>query len=117
MADAPKPTLTATYTSPSSAKTFTHPISAPLPSPETPTAVQDKVTYLSELRTSTKQLQEEINVFLTQKMEQDKAAAGVAGMEEGPEEGGKKKDEGKSKDELMEEKYGEEEGEDSDGEG
>ncbi len=113
MPSPPQPILSATYTSPSSTKTFTHPISAALPSPETPTAVQDKVAYLAELRGSTKQLQEEINVFLTQKMEEDKkATADVAGVEGPQEEGGKKKDE------LMEEEnYGEEEveeGEDGD---
>lgn len=114
MPDPPKPTLCATYTSPSSAQTFTNPISAPLPSPETPTAVKDKVTYLSELRASTKRLQEEINVFLTQKMEEDKASsAGVTGKE-GPEPG-KEKDVEKSKDELMEENYGEEEEGDEEG--
>ncbi|ERF73381.1 hypothetical protein EPUS_07215 [Endocarpon pusillum Z07020] len=107
MPDPPKPTLRATYTSPSSVKTFTNPITAPLPSLETPTAVKDKVTYLSELRASTKQLQEEINVFLTQKMEEDKAGANATGTE-GPEAGSKKGEE-ESKDELMEENYGEEE--------
>ncbi len=117
MADAVKTTLDATYTSPSSAKTFTHPISAPLPSSSPPdTAVEDKVTYLSELRASTRQLQEEINVFLTQKMEEDKAAASVAGMEGAPPEEGKKKDEEKSQDESMEDNYGEEEEDDEDDE-
>lgn len=113
MPDPPKPTLRATYTSPSSAKTFSNPISAPLPSSESPTAIKDKVSYLSELRASTKHLQEEINVFLTQKMEEDKATASVA--DTGGPEGDKKKEEDKSKDELMEENYGEEEDGDEQG--
>ncbi|KAF7511736.1 hypothetical protein GJ744_003467 [Endocarpon pusillum] len=107
MADPAKATLGATYTSPSSVKTFTNPISAPFPSSETPTAVKDKVSYLSELRASTKQLQEEINVFLTQKMQEDTASARTTGTE--GHEGGSKKGEENSKDELMEEDYGEEE--------
>ncbi len=82
-----------------------NPISAPLPPSKTPIPVKDKVAYLSELRASTKQLQEEINVFLTQKMEEDKAAANATAAE-GP-EGGSKEGEDDSKDELMEENYGE----------
>lgn len=108
MPDPATSTLRTTYTSPSDTKIFTNPISAPLPSPDTPTAVKDKVNYLSELRASTKQLQEEINVFLTQKMEEDKAGVAVAGRDVVGGSGGAKKGVEKSKDELEEERYGEE---------
>lgn len=56
-----------------------------------------KTNYLSELRTSVKQMQSEINVFLTAKMEQDKKALATNGQTNG-----------KGKDEIEEEKYGEE---------
>ena len=97
-----KGSLTARYTSPSRSKVFVHPISAALPT-STPSAdVKQKTAYLSELRKSTKTLQEEINVFLTQKMEEDKRkAAGVDQMVGG-----------KAMDEVEEENYGEEGAED-----
>jgi Gon7 family len=106
---ASKSTLRATYTynppssSPNQTHVFTHPISSPLPFPASPTAVKDKVHYLSELRASTKRLQEEVNVFLTQKMDEDKAGQAA-------EEKEKKAAAAKSQDELEEERYGEEEG-------
>lgn len=99
------PTLLATYTSPTSQKAFSTPLSAPLPSPNTPTAVKDKVAYLSELRASTKQLQEDINVLLTQKMEEDKAVA-AATADQG--QNGVNGEKGKSKEQVEEENYGEE---------
>ena len=59
--------------------------------------------YLAELRKSTKELQEEINVFLTHKMEEDKQNAAI-------DRGAcwKKGTHSKEPDEVEEEKYGEE---------
>ncbi|KAL8661563.1 MAG: hypothetical protein Q9202_005508 [Teloschistes flavicans] len=111
--------LTATYTSPSPStststttstspshplsKTFTH----PLPSPHT-TSLASKTFYLSTLRQSLTSLQDNVNLFLTQKMDEDKLLlAAKAGL---------KVDEKKKKDEQEEEEednYGEE----GDGEG
>jgi hypothetical protein len=64
--------LAATYTSPNvtSPQTFT----AALPALSTPPSTQDRVAYLAALQSSLKTLQGEINTFLTQKMEDDKAA-------------------------------------------
>jgi hypothetical protein len=64
--------LAATYTAPSatSPQTFT----AALPALSTPPSTQDRVAYLAALQSSLKTLQGEINTFLTQKMEDDKAA-------------------------------------------
>ncbi|KAI4185884.1 MAG: hypothetical protein L6R41_003856 [Letrouitia leprolyta] len=86
-------TLTATYTSPSLSQSFTH----PLPSSMT-TSTAEKTEYLSNLRQSVTKLQDEINTFLTEKMEEDKALAAKAGL---------KVDEKKE-----EERYGEEDVED-----
>ena len=98
----PRATLLATYTnsinSPTETQNFPFSISAPLPSIDS-TSVKDKAAYLLALRTSTKQLQEDINVFLTQKMEEDKLHASTAEQ---------KKVDGKAKDEIEEETYGEE---------
>lgn len=66
--------LKADYTSPTSTKNFSH----PLPSASVQ-STQEKTKYLSALRKSTIQLQEEINSFLTTKMEEDKALAASAG--------------------------------------
>ncbi|KAL8717695.1 MAG: hypothetical protein Q9225_005085 [Loekoesia sp. 1 TL-2023] len=72
----PKPTtLTASYTSPSASKTFTH----SLPSAAT-TSTAEKTQYLSTLRQSVTKLQDEVNAFLTEKMEEDKALAVKAGV-------------------------------------
>lgn len=70
-------TLNATYTSPSStlAETFTH----PLPALSTPLTTSDRTAYLSTLQTSIKTLQNDINTFLTQKMDEDKLASAAAG--------------------------------------
>ena len=97
-----KGSLTATYTSPNGSKVFVHPISTPLPTSTTCTDVKQKTAYLSELRNSSKTLQDEINVFLTQKMEEDKRKAAGAEKMVG----------GKAMDEVEEENYGEEGAED-----
>ncbi|GAB7349125.1 hypothetical protein MBLNU459_g8071t1 [Dothideomycetes sp. NU459] len=72
----PVPSLRATYTSP----TTTHTFSSALPSTSAPSSessssstVQAKTAYVSALRAKVSGLQEDINAFLTAKMEEDKA--------------------------------------------
>lgn len=84
--------LTARYDAPSDTKEFTK----QLPSiPADGSDVDAKTTYLAALRSNASKLQGEINVFLTQKMEEDKAAEGES----------KKKS---AKEQREEEMYGEE---------
>src|SRR2546423_1645738 len=98
--------LSATYRNSSHLSYTTHhlslPICAPVPSINSG-SVSDKISFLSELRISTKQLQEEINIFLTQKMEEDKLQ-GLTNGGRGPDEGAGEK----TRDEVEEEMYGEE---------
>ena len=70
----PTTILKAEYRSPISIQTFYH----TLPSSST-TSTDEKTLYLSTLRKSVTQLQEEVNTFLTSKMEEDKALATNAG--------------------------------------
>ncbi|KAH7075412.1 hypothetical protein BKA63DRAFT_565496 [Paraphoma chrysanthemicola] len=65
------PSLEATYTSPteSTPKVFT----SELPALSSPPSTQDRIAYLAALSTSLKNLQGEVNTFLTQKMDEDKA--------------------------------------------
>lgn len=67
--DGPPSSLTATYSSPNTSQTFSH----PLPQANT-SSTAEKTTYLAALRTSVTKLQDEVNVFLTAKMEEDKKA-------------------------------------------
>jgi hypothetical protein len=85
-----KPTLHAKYASPKTAQSFEHPL--PAISPNHSTA--EKTAYLSALRSSVVKLQEEINVFLTRKMDEDSATGHGAAT--------------KVYDEKEEENYGEE---------
>ena len=85
--------LKAEYTSPNAIMIFKH----PLPTTET-TTTEGRTAYLSALRGSVTKLQEEINVFLTDKMEEDRALANIAGQ--------------KVDDKKEEENYGEEGAED-----
>ncbi|KAI4694949.1 hypothetical protein J4E90_007010 [Alternaria incomplexa] len=65
------PSLTATYTSPTSdPQTFT----SELPALASPPTTTDRVAYLDALSSSLKTLQADVNAFLTQKMADDKAA-------------------------------------------
>ena len=65
------PSLTATYTSPTSdPQTFT----SELPALASPLTTTDRVAYLDTLSSSLKTLQADVNAFLTQKMADDKAA-------------------------------------------
>lgn len=81
--------LKAEYTTTTSSKTFSH----PLPSCVTG-STKEKSAYLSALRASVVRLQDEVNVFLTVRMEEDKAMASLAGV--------------KGDDRKEEENYGEE---------
>lgn len=73
--------LHAVYTSPqpsTQTQTFQHELSpAPVPSD-----TSSKVAYLGELRQLVPTLQDEINVFLTERMEEDKKAAEAQGRKE-----------------------------------
>lgn len=92
-------TLKASYTSPTTSQTFTH----TLPSASASTSsTKEKTQYLSNLRKAVVQLQDEVNDFLTVKMEDDKALArgNAAG----------KVDEKKEEDYYGEEGGGEEDG-------
>jgi hypothetical protein len=66
--------LTAEYSAPGSSKPFSH----ALPSCTTE-STKEKSAYLSALRASVVRLQDEVNVFLTSRMEEDKALAFLAG--------------------------------------
>lgn len=81
--------LKAEYTAPASSKQFSH----TLPSCTTK-STREKTAYLSALRTSVTRLQDEVNVFLTEKMEEDKTLAALVGV--------------KGDDRKDEENYGEE---------
>lgn len=88
--------LTAAYKSPDSTRNF----SLDLPSlPEDPKALgtREKTVYLSALRSNISKMQDDMNAFLTQKMEEEKADGGNADI-------GKKK----TREEQEEEMYGEE---------
>lgn len=89
----------AVYNSPSGTHTFTIPPQRSHTS-ETTTKTQAQTAHLSALRASTKQLQSDINTFLTTKMEEDKTAASAANSND--------KKSSKSRDEEEEENYGEE---------
>ena len=87
-------TLRANYKGPSDAKEFSRKTAAGCP--RNPTTEQ-KTAYLAELRKNVKQVQQDINIFLTEKMSEDKTRQGEAD-----------KKAAKTKDEIEEELYGEE---------
>ncbi|KAF2479155.1 hypothetical protein BDY17DRAFT_50729 [Neohortaea acidophila] len=71
-----KSALTANYNSPDTTHLFT----SQLPSESTDTktqSVQEKTEFLQALRTGISQVQGDVNVFLTKRMEEEKAAAGA----------------------------------------
>lgn len=70
-AESPQASLRATYTSPQLTNDFQHLLKAP----PNPASVDQKRAYLSELLSSVKLVQEEVNAFLTRKMEDDKVLA------------------------------------------
>lgn len=96
MSEDPKQ-LMAHYESPAGTKDFNLPLSAKCP---TNPSVEEKTAYLSELRASTKKLQEDINAFLTQKMAEDKAREANPDVTDS-------KSKAKKRDEVEEENYGE----------
>ena|ERR1700760_1765131 len=65
--------LKGSYGSPSDSKAFTH----TLPVCSTAPSTEHRTSYLAALRSAVSQLQSEVNEFLTDKMEHDKAM-GVA---------------------------------------
>jgi hypothetical protein len=67
------PSLTAIYTSPNVPSTSPQVFTSQLPALSSPPSTQDRVAYLASLQTSLRTLQGDINTFLTQKMEEDKA--------------------------------------------
>jgi hypothetical protein len=75
--------ITAHYDAPSGSKDFT----SSLPSvPSDESDVDAKTAYLAALRSNASKLQGDINVFLTQKMEEDKAAEGESKKKSAAEE-------------------------------
>ncbi|KAF2829722.1 hypothetical protein CC86DRAFT_391816 [Ophiobolus disseminans] len=67
------PSITATYTSPTVSSEAPKVFSTHLPALSSPPSTQDRVAYLAKLSSSMKTLQQDVNTFLTQKMEEDKA--------------------------------------------
>ncbi|MCJ1384607.1 hypothetical protein MMC17_007725 [Xylographa soralifera] len=65
------PSLKADYASPTGSLQFQHPLKV-LPAKF---SIEEKTAYLSALRSAVTHLQEEVNTFLTAKMEEDKAIA------------------------------------------
>ncbi|THZ86274.1 hypothetical protein D6C84_02597 [Aureobasidium pullulans] len=63
--------LTAVYTSPTATNTFSSPLSS---APTEASSSQEKSQYLADLRDNVSQMQDDINQFLTKKMDEDKAA-------------------------------------------
>ncbi|KKK14837.1 hypothetical protein ARAM_006811 [Aspergillus rambellii] len=74
----PQVTLRAVYAAPQLDRTFEHTLTAPVPTPPHENA-KVKVAYLAELRNLVPTLQNDINVFLTAQMEEDKKAAEAQG--------------------------------------
>ncbi|THX11144.1 hypothetical protein D6D13_05068 [Aureobasidium pullulans] len=63
--------LTAVYTSPTATNTFSSPLSS---APTEASSSHEKSQYLADLRDNVSQMQDDINQFLTKKMDEDKAA-------------------------------------------
>lgn len=102
-----KPAISASYSSPQpphTSYTFRHEIAAPFPSDhKKQVSVTTKKAYLSELRGLVTLVQAEVNVFLTERMEEDKQRAGGEATSKDAEQEAKE-----------EENYGEENVEDDD---
>lgn len=102
-----KPAISASYSSPQpphTSYTFRHEIAAPFPSDhKKQVSVATKKAYLSELRGLVTLVQAEVNVFLTERMEEDKQRAGGEATSKDAEQEAKE-----------EENYGEENVEDDD---
>ena len=102
-------TLSASYKDSSTPALTTQLFSLPISAPLGSGSVADKSAYLSELRASTRQLQDEINTLLTKKMEEDKMRLTTSRAN-----GQEKEAAEKPRDELEEDNYGEEGLEDDD---
>ncbi|KAJ5179562.1 hypothetical protein N7492_002772 [Penicillium capsulatum] len=74
--------LQAAYTAPDASRTFTHDV--PIDSSQSPLAT--KQSHLKALQSLVPKLQEEINVYLTERMEEDKKAQGALSEKEAQEE-------------------------------
>ncbi|KAH8705967.1 hypothetical protein BGW36DRAFT_422491 [Talaromyces proteolyticus] len=70
-----KPIISASYSSPHppTAQVYQHELAAPLRKGQ---SVAEKKAYLAELRGLVALVQGEVNIFLTERMEEDKKAAG-----------------------------------------
>jgi len=66
---APQTELIATYSSPTNNHTFNY----PLQTISSDASTKEKTSYITDLRTKTSQLQSDINAYLTERMEEDKA--------------------------------------------
>jgi hypothetical protein len=75
--------LTAVYTSPTATNTFSSPLQS---TPTQQASSTEKSQYLGDLRQKVAQLQDDINHFLTEKMDQDKAATDGAQSKDDPTE-------------------------------
>lgn len=73
--DHPPTLLKAEYAAPANSKTFAY----SLPSSSV-ASTAEKSAYFSVLRTAVVQLQDDVNAFLTAKMEEDKALASMVGV-------------------------------------
>ena len=73
--------LHAAYTAPDATRSFGHPIPA-----VSSTTHATKKAHLAALQSLVPKLQEEINVFLTERMEEDKKAQGTVSEKEAKEE-------------------------------
>lgn len=74
--------LQAVYTAPDTTKVFTHEI----PAASSTDSFAAKQSHLTTLQSLVPKLQEEINVFLTERMEEDKKAQGAISEKEAREE-------------------------------
>lgn len=75
--------LSAQYNSSSAAKTFNTPLQ---PISAANQSTSHKSAYLSDLRSKVSQLQDEVNTFLTDRMEQERAVTAAAGGSKGVDE-------------------------------
>ena len=72
------PCLAATYTSPAHSAA-PHTLSAALPALAPQPATHERIAYLDKLQSALRAVQADVNTFLTQKMQEDKAAGDSKG--------------------------------------
>lgn len=75
-------TLSASYTGPVKSKVFEVKVSELPTSPST----HERINYITQLRSNVKDVQEQINGFLTKEMEEDNAVAGATKISDSKEE-------------------------------